>query len=468
MSKEFDTIVIGSGPGGYVCAIKCAQLGMKTAIVEKYRTLGGTCLNVGCIPSKAWLDSSEKYFQLYHHFKDHGIVAEKIGFDFTKMRKRVEKIVHEICDGVNFLMKKNAIEVFHGLGRFQDAHTIDIQGAKEKVVIKGKNIVIATGSRPATLPNISLDKKRIITSTEALYLDSLPKSLAVIGGGAIGLELASVFNRLGTRVTLVEYADSLITTMDKDLGKALYKVLTKEGVKIHTSFAVTSVQVNNNKVTVQAQGIKTQDALNIEADLCLMAVGRKPYTEGLNLEAVGVQVSEKGQIVTNAQLKTSRNHIYAIGDVTKGAMLAHKAEEEGIFVAEILNEQKPHLDYRLIPGVVYTWPEAAGVGATEEQLKNESIPYQSGSFPFKALGRAKASGELEGFVKVLVHKDNDEILGVHMVGPRCADMIGQAVTAMEFKASGEDVARSCHPHPTYTEAFKEACLAASLGKALHL
>ena len=468
MNKEFDTIVIGSGPGGYVCAIKCAQLGMKTAIVEKYSTLGGTCLNVGCIPSKAWLDSSEKYFELLHRFKDHGISVENVELDFHKMRKRVEKIVQEICGGVNFLMKKNSIEVFHGLGRFRDAHTVDVQGEKESFSLKGKNIVIATGSKPSSLPNIALDKKHIITSTEALYLDSLPKSLVVIGGGVIGLELASVFNRLGTKTAVVEYADSLISTMDQDIGKALYKVLKKEGIDIHTGFAVTSAKINNDKVEVSAQGVKTKESLDIEAELCLMAVGRTPYTEGLNLKAAGVDINEKGQIVTNSQLKTAQSHIYAIGDVIKGAMLAHKAEEEGIFVAEIIDGQKPHLDYNLIPGVVYTWPEAASVGATEEQLKTRRISYRSGSFPFKALGRARASGESEGFVKVLVHKDTDEILGVHMVGPRCADMIAQAVTAMEFRASGEDVARSCHPHPTYTEAFKEACLIASTDKALHV
>ena len=468
MNKEFDTVIIGSGPGGYVCAVKCAQLGMKTAIVEKYNTLGGTCLNVGCIPSKAWLDSSEKYFELLHRFSDHGISFGKAQLDFTKMRKRVETVVHDICGGVDFLMKKNAIEVFHGLGRFQDAHTIHIQGEKKTQTIKGKNIVIATGSKPASLPNISFDKKRIISSTEALYLDSLPKSLVTIGGGVIGLELASVFNRLGTKVSVVEYADTLISTMDNELGKALAKILKKEGITIHTGLAVTQATAENKKVCVRGEDRGTKKTLELAAELCLMAVGRRPYTEGLNLEAAGVAVNERGQIVTDAGLRTSRPHIYAIGDVTKGAMLAHKAEEEGIFVAEVLSGQKPHIDYSLIPSVVYTWPEVAGVGATEEQLKHNKTPYRSGKFPFKALGRARAGGELEGFVKVLAHRDTDEILGVHMIGPRCSDMIAQAVTAMEFRAAGEDVARSCHAHPTYSEAFKEACLAASTGKALHL
>ena len=468
MNKEFDVVVIGSGPGGYVCAIKCAQLGMKTAIVEKYKTLGGTCLNVGCIPSKAWLDSSEKYFELLHRFNDHGIKSEKIELDFNKMRTRVEETVQNICNGVNFLMKKNAIEVFHGLGQFQDRYTINISGAEENCSIKGHHIVIATGSKPATLPHIAIDKERIITSTQALSLDQLPKSLMIIGGGVIGLEFASVFNRLGTKVTIIEYADSLIASMDRDLGKTLLKILTKEGVKIHTGFSISQALVNKDKVFIKAQGTKKSTVLEMEAELCLMAVGRRPYTEGLNLEKIGVDINDRGQIVTNAKLMTSQENIYAIGDVTKGAMLAHKAEEEGIFVAELLNGQKPHLNYHLIPSVVYTWPEASSVGFTEQELEGNGTPYRSGNFPFKALGRARVSGESEGFVKVLAHKETDEILGVHMVGPRCADMIAEAVTAMEFQASSEDIARSCHPHPTYTEAFKEACLATAVGKAIHL
>jgi dihydrolipoamide dehydrogenase len=465
--KEYDVTVIGSGPGGYVCAIRMAQLGFKTALIEKYNTLGGTCLNVGCIPSKAWLDSSEKYFELNHHFEDHGISSSKVSLDFGKMRERVEKVVSDTCNGVAFLMKKNKVDVHTGVGSFVDKTTIKISGEKEET-IKSKYTVIATGSKPASLPGIEIDKKKVITSTEALYLDKLPKDLVVVGGGVIGLELSSVFSRLGVKVAVLEYAPSIIGMMDADLGKTLMKTLKKEGVEFYTSHAVQSAEVKGKKVKVTAKALKDDKEISFDADYCLMAVGRRPYTDGLGLENVGITLDERGRVPTDDNLRTPVDNIFAIGDVTKGAMLAHKAEEEGVFVAELLAGQKPHVDHNLIPGVVYTWPEVASVGKTEAQLKEAGVPFKKGAFPFKASGRARASNESDGMIKVLAHKDTDEILGVHMIGPRCADMIMQAVTAMEFRASAEDIARICHAHPTYTESFKEACLAATENRALHI
>jgi dihydrolipoamide dehydrogenase len=466
--KEYDVVVIGSGPGGYICAVRCAQLGMKVAIIEKYKTLGGTCLNVGCIPSKAWLDSSEKYHELTHSFKDHGINFTGVSLDFEKMRERVKKVVSDVCGGVTFLMKKNKIDVYTGMGSFVDAHTIAIKGESETVQIKGAKIVIATGSKPSSLPGVTVDKERVITSTEALVLKELPKKLIVIGGGVIGLELTSVFRRLGTEVTVVEYADSIIATMDAELGKNLFKILKKDGVEFFLGHGVTGVSVSGKKVTVKAKDKKSENIITLEGDYCLVAVGRRPYTEGLNLDAAGVKMDERGRVDTNAHLQTNISHIYAIGDVIKGAMLAHKAEEEGVLVAEYMAGQKPHIDYNLIPGVVYTWPEVASVGATEDQLKSNGREYKTGSFPFKASGRARASNESEGFVKVLADKKTDEILGVHIIGPRAADLIGEAVLAMEYRASAEDIARTSHAHPTYSEALKEACLAATDNRALNI
>jgi dihydrolipoamide dehydrogenase len=465
--KEFDVVVIGSGPGGYVCAIRCAQLGMKVAIVEKYKTLGGTCLNVGCIPSKAWLDSSEKYHELLHSFGDHGINTKEVSLDFSKMRERVKKVVSDVCGGVAFLMKKNKIEVFQGMGSFVDPHTVEVKGEKETVQIKGKKIVIATGSKPSSLPGIKIDKERIITSTEALVLKELPKKLIVIGGGVIGLELSSVYRRLGSEVSVVEFADSIISTMDGELSKSLLKVLKRDGIEFLLGHGVTEVKSSGGKVAVKAKDKNTQNEVILEGDYCLVAVGRRPYTEGLNLDKAGVKVDERSRIETNTHLQTNVPHIYAIGDVVKGAMLAHKAEEEGVVVAELMAGQKPHIDYNLIPGVVYTWPEVASVGKTEEQLKAEKREYKTGSFPFKASGRARASNESDGFIKVLADKKTDEILGVHMIGPRCADLIGEAVLAMEYRASAEDVGRTCHAHPTYSESLKEAALAASENRALN-
>jgi dihydrolipoamide dehydrogenase len=464
---EYDVVVIGSGPGGYVCAIRCAQLGLKTAIVEKYKTLGGTCLNVGCIPSKALLDSSERFHNTVHTHQNHGINVGKVTLDFKKMMDRVQsKVVAPTCEGVNYLMKKNKIDRFEGVGSFVDAHTVKVTGKKEET-LKAKNIVIATGSKPASLPGIEIDKKRVITSTEALVLSELPKKMAVIGGGVIGLELGSVYARLGTEVSIIEYADRIIPSMDKDLGKELQKALKEEGLIFHLSSAVQSVTTKGKKVNLIVKNLKKNEEFTLDADYCLVSVGRSAYTKGLGLENIGLELDQRGRVEVNENLQTKHSHIYGIGDVVKGMMLAHKAEEEGTFVAEVIAGQKPHIDYNLIPGVVYTHPEVAAVGKSEEDLKSAGIAYKKGVFSYKALGRAKASDENFGFVKVLADQKSDEILGVHMVGARTADMIAEAVVAMEFRASAEDIARISHAHPTYTESFKEACLAATENRAIH-
>lgn len=464
----FDVTVIGSGPGGYVAAIRCAQLGMKTAIIEKYSTLGGTCLNVGCIPSKALLDSSEHYFNAVHKFTEHGIDVKEVKPNLPQMIKRKAAVVKQTCDGITYLMKKNKITVFTGHATFNDATTISIaKSEKEKTEIKSAKIIIATGSKPSTLPGIEIDKNRIITSTEALELLEIPKHLIVIGGGVIGLELGSVYARLGAKVTVVEFMDSIIANMDRSLGKELQKVLAKEGFEFLLSHKVTSVSSTAKQVSIDAENNKGEK-VSLKGDYCLVAVGRKPYTENLGLDKAGVKTDDRGRIVTDDHLQTSAKNIYAIGDVVKGAMLAHKAEEEGVLVAEIMAGQQPHINYKLIPGVVYTWPEVASVGSTEEELKVAGVKYKSGSFPFKASGRARASMDTDGFVKVLADVTTDEILGVHMIGPRAADMIAEAVVAMEYRASAEDVARMSHAHPTFTESMKEACLAATGNRAIHI
>lgn len=464
----YDLIVIGSGPGGYVAAIRAAQLGLKTAIIEKYSTLGGTCLNVGCIPSKALLDSSEHYHNAAHTFKNHGIDLKDLKVNFKQMISRKREVVKQNVDGIQYLMKKNKIDVHEGLGAFKDKNTVVIQKeGDKKEEIAGKNIIIATGSKPASLPFINLDKERIITSTEALELKEVPKHLVIIGGGIIGLELGSVYARLGAKVSVVEFMDGIIPTMDKTMGKELQKSLKKLGIEFYLKHKVTGVERKGKEVTVTAQNSKDEE-VTIKGDYVLVAIGRRPYTEGLNAEAAGVKVNDKGQIEVDEHLKTNVDHIYAIGDVVKGAMLAHKAEEEGMLVAEQLAGQKPHINYLLIPGVVYTWPEVASVGYTEEQLKEKGKKYKTGKFPFMASGRARASGDTDGLVKVLADAETDEILGVHMIGPRTADMIAEAVVAMEYRASAEDIARMSHAHPTYTEVFREACLAATDNRALHV
>ncbi len=466
--SNYDVAVIGSGPGGYVAAIRCAQLGMKTAIIEKYSTLGGTCLNVGCIPSKALLDSSHHYHDAIKHFETHGIeISGDVKMNLEKMIARKQNVVDTNTAGIQYLMDKNKIEVFEGLGSFIDATHINIAKADNtSEQIEVKNIIIATGSKPSTLPFIKLDKKRVITSTEALSLTEIPKHLVVIGGGVIGLELGQVYSRLGSEVSVIEYMDRIIPTMDASLSKELQKVLKKQGVKFYTKHKVTAVETSAKEVTITADD-KKGNPVEFKGDYCLVSVGRRPYTDGLALDKAGVTVSDRGQIKVNEHLQTNINNIYAIGDVIKGAMLAHKAEEEGVFVAETLAGQKPHIDYNLIPGVVYTWPEVAAVGKTEEELKEAGVNYKSGQFSMRALGRARASGDIDGFVKILADAETDEVLGVHMCGARVADLIAEAVTAMEFRASAEDIARMSHAHPTYAEAVKEAALAATDNRAIH-
>ncbi len=464
--SSYDVAVIGSGPGGYVAAIRCAQLGFKTAIIEK-ESLGGTCLNVGCIPSKALLDSSHHYYDAVNHFKEHGIEIDAPKVNFTQMVTRKQGVIDQTVSGIKYLMDKNKIDVYVGTGAFKDATHIVVTAADGSTQeIESKNTIIATGSVSSELPFAPTDKTRIITSTEALALPEVPKHLIVIGGGVIGLELGSVYLRLGSDVTVVEYADRVIPGMDGALSKELTKVLKKQGMKFHTSTGVTSVVNNGNDVTLKATSKKGEE-LEITGDYALVAVGRRAFTGSLGLENVGVEVDERGRVKTNGHLQTNVSNIYAIGDVVAGAMLAHKAEEEGVLVAEQLAGQKPHINYNLIPGVVYTWPEVAGVGQTEEQLKEAGVEYKSGSFPFKALGRARASMDTDGFVKVLADKNTDEILGMHIIGARAADLIAEAVTAMEFRASAEDLTRMSHAHPTFSEAIKEAALAATANRPIH-
>jgi dihydrolipoamide dehydrogenase len=465
---DYDVIVIGSGPGGYTGAIRCAQLGLKTAVIEKYATLGGTCLNVGCIPSKALLDSSEHFYNAAHSFAEHGIKLNDLQVDLGQMIARKNGVVDQTTKGITFLMKKNKIDEIHGFGSFVDANTIKIKkddGSEQ--TITGKNIVIATGSKPMSFPSMPIDKKRVITSTEALNLPEIPKHLIVIGAGVIGAELGSVYARLGAKVSFIEFADSMIPTMDKTMGKELQRAVKKLGADFYFKHKVTKVENTGDEVVVS---VDTPDgkSITLNGDYCLVSVGRRPYTDGLNLEAAGLKADERGKIEVDGNLRTNVPHIYALGDVIRGAMLAHKAEEEGTYIAETIVGQKPHIHYRLIPNVVYTWPEVAAVGYTEEEVKQQGIPYKTGSFPFKALGRARASMDIDGLAKVLAHKETDEILGVHIIGPRAADMIAEAVVAMEFRASAEDVSRMSHAHPTYTEAFKEACLAATDNRAINM
>ena len=475
---KYDVTVIGSGPGGYVAAIRCAQLGMKVAIIERYPFLGGTCTNVGCIPSKALLDSSEHFQNASHSFATHGIELSNLKVNLKQMISRKNEVVKQNTDGLKFLMKKNKIDVYEGHGSFVSPTKIRIEkplkenegkGGSEKEIqeLETEKTIIATGSKPASLPGITVDKKRIITSTEILNLEEIPKHLIIIGGGVIGLELGSVYARLGSKVSVVEFLDSIIANMDRSLGKELQKILSKLGFTFYLQHKVKSAEVKSTSVVVSAED-KDGKKLELEGDYCLLSVGRKPYTENLGLEKAGISLDEKGRIPVNENLETSVKNIYAIGDVIKGAMLAHKAEEEGIYVSEIMSGQKPHINYLLIPGVVYTWPEVATVGYTEEELKTKGTKYKTGSFPFRASGRARASMDTDGFVKVFADASTDEILGVHIIGPRAADLIAEAVVAMEYRASAEDIARMSHAHPTYTEAFKEACLIATANRAIHI
>ena len=466
--NSYDVIIIGSGPGGYVAAIRCAQLGMKTAIIEKYATLGGTCLNVGCIPSKALLDSSEHFNNAKHTFGEHGIELKDLKANLKQMIQRKNDVVSQTCAGVKFLMDKNKIDVHIGLGSFIDKNNVKVTAEDGKETkIQGKNIIIATGSKPNYFTGMEPDKKRIITSTEALDLKEIPKKMLVIGGGVIGLELGSVYGRLGTEIEVIENSPSILSAMDGAIGKEFIKILKKDGFKFQLEHKVQKV-VNKGKSVVLTAINKKGESVDFEADYCLVAVGRKAFTSGLNIENAGLVINARGQVEVNNNLQTAVPNIYAIGDVVRGMMLAHKAEDEGVYVAEFLAGQKPHINYNLIPGVVYTWPEIAAVGKTEEELKEAGISYKVGNFPIKALGRARASMDTAGFIKIIADAKTDEVLGVHMIAARAADLIMEAVTAMEFHASAEDMARICHPHPTYSEGIKEAALAATENRALHV
>jgi dihydrolipoamide dehydrogenase len=464
--NKFDVVVIGSGPGGYVCAIRLAQLGFKTAIIEKYNSLGGTCLNVGCIPSKTLLDSSHHYHEIMKNAYSHGIEIEgEVKLNFQKMIDRKNKVVDQTVKGINFLMDKNKITVFNGFGSFIDSSSILIKETGEK--IRFDKCVIATGSKPASLPFINLDKKRVLTSTEALSLKEIPKHLVIVGGGVIGLELGQVYKRLGSEVSVIEYSNKITPFMDKDVSKELLKIFKKEKINFYLSHKVFEVQNKGQSVLVKAKDIDDK-IVEFNSDYCLVSVGRKAYTDGLNLSNIDVACDSNGKIVVNNKFETSTENIYAIGDVISGPMLAHKAEEEGIAVAEIMKNQKPHIDYNLIPNVIYTWPEVASVGKTEDQLINENYDIKVGKFPMRALGRSRASNDLDGFVKIIADKKSDEILGVHIIGARAADLIIEGVTAMEFKASCEDISMMSHPHPTYSEAMKEAALSALENRPLHI
>ena len=464
--NKFDVVVIGSGPGGYVCAIRLAQLGFKTAIIEKYNSLGGTCLNVGCIPSKTLLDSSHHYHEIIKNAYSHGIEIDgEVKLDFQKMIDRKNKVVDQTVKGINFLMDKNKITVFNGFGSFIDSSSILIKETDEK--IRFDKCVIATGSKPASLPFINLDKKRVLTSTEALSLKEIPKHLVIVGGGVIGLELGQVYKRLGSEVSVIEYSNKITPFMDKDVSKELLKIFKKEKINFYLSHKVFEVQNKGQSVLVKAKDIDDK-IVEFNSDYCLVSVGRKAYTDGLNLSNIDVACDSNGKIVVNNKFETSTENIYAIGDVISGPMLAHKAEEEGIAVAEIMKNQKPHIDYNLIPNVIYTWPEVASVGKTEDQLINENYDIKVGKFPMRALGRSRASNDLDGFVKIIADKKSDEILGVHIIGARAADLIIEGVTAMEFKASCEDISMMSHPHPTYSEAMKEAALSALENRPLHI
>ena len=455
---DFDLIVIGSGPGGYVAAIRAAQLGMKVACVEKEKTLGGTCLNIGCIPSKALLNSSEKFTEISKHAEEHGISTGKVDLDLSKLMLRKNKIVKQLTSGIGFLFKKNKITHLQGSASFVDKKTINVSSSEGEKNYSATNFIIATGSSSIAIDAIPVDEKQIVTSTGALALEEVPKSLLVIGGGYIGLEMGSVWSRLGSKVTVVEALDRIVPTMDEEIAKEFMKSLKKQGLEFKLSHKVTSTKVSKSGVDVSMESTDKKQ-ITEKYDVVLMSVGRKPNTEGLNLEGIGLKLNEKKAIEINSQFKTNIESIYAIGDVVPGPMLAHKAEEEGIAVAEIIAGQAGHVNYNVIPGVIYTSPEVATVGKTEEELKIENKTYKVGKFPFMANSRAKVNNETDGFVKILADSQTDKVLGVHIIGPHCGDMIAEMALAMEFGASAEDIARTCHAHPTHTEAIKEAALA---------
>ncbi|MFL2883391.1 MAG: dihydrolipoyl dehydrogenase [Pelagibacteraceae bacterium] len=459
MENNFDTIVIGGGPGGYVCAIRSAQLGLKTACIESRGSLGGTCLNVGCIPSKSLLNLSENFHKAKNNFQNQGIEISEINLNVSKMMSNKDKSVQVLTKGVEFLFKKNKVTYLRGKGVLFSKNNVVVYENGKKTSYEAKNIVIATGSAPSSLPGINIDEKNIISSTGALSLQNVPKELVVIGGGYIGLEMGSVWSRLGSNVTVVEYLDHITPGMDKEISKEFQKILTKQGIKFKLNSKVTGVKNLGKNVKIEFINNSDSKKEEITADKVLVSVGRKPYTEGLNLSKIGIKKDSKGKINVNKKLQTSVENIYAIGDVIDGPMLAHKAEEEGIAVAETLAGQAGHVNYDVIPGVIYTSPEVATVGKTEEQLKKEKISYKIGKFPFLANSRAKVINETDGFVKILADAESDKVLGVHIIGPHSGDMIAEMALAMEFGASAEDIARTCHAHPTHTEAIKEAALA---------
>jgi dihydrolipoamide dehydrogenase len=459
MENNFDVIIIGGGPGGYVCAIRAAQLGLKTACIESRGTLGGTCLNVGCIPSKSLLNLSEMYKKAKNDFNNQGIEISNVKLNLEKMMNNKDKSVQVLTKGIEFLFKKNKVTYIKGKGVLFSKNDVVVYDGEKKTSFKAKNIVIATGSSPASLPGIVIDEKNIVSSTEALSFKKVPKNLVVIGGGYIGLEMGSVWSRLGSEVTVLEYLDHITPGMDKDISTEFLKILTKQGIRFKLKSKVTSIKNLGDQVEVVFENNESLKKEKIIADKALVSVGRKPYTEGLNLTKIGVNKNKQGKIEVNNKLQTSIGNIYAIGDVIDGPMLAHKAEEEGIAVAEILAGQAGHVNYDIIPGVVYTSPEVATVGKTEQQLKKENIDYKIGKFPFMANSRAKVNNETDGFVKIIADSKTDRILGVHMIGPHTGDMIAEMAVAMEFGASAEDIARICHAHPTHTEAIKEAALA---------
>ena len=463
MSESYDVIVIGGGPGGYVCAIRAAQLGLRTACVERRATLGGTCLNIGCIPSKALLQSSENFEEASHAFSDHGVMIDTVKLDLKRMMARKQGVVDANVKGVEFLFKKNKVDWIKGSGRVAAPGKVDVDGT----VYDAKHIVIATGSESLTLPGVDVDERSIVTSTGALELDQVPGHLAVIGGGYIGLELGSVWKRLGAEVTVIEYLDRLVPGMDAEVAKTFERVLGKQGIKFRLGTKVTGARRGNEGVTLTVEPAKGGPAEEILADVVLVSIGRRAYTDGLGLAEAGVALDDRGRVVVDAHYGTNVPGIHAIGDVIAGPMLAHKAEEEGVALAERMAGQAGHVNYDVIPGVVYTWPEVASIGRTEDDLKKAGVSYKVGKFPFTANGRARAMGTTDGFVKVLADSETDRILGAHIIGPDAGGLIAELATAMEFGASSEDVARTCHAHPSLSEAVKEAALAVE-GRALHI
>ena len=460
---SFDLVVIGSGPGGYVGAIRAAQLGLKTAIVEKDKRLGGTCLNVGCIPSKAMLDSSEHFAFSQQGLNEHGVDISGLKLNLPNMMERKDKIVSDLTSGVNYLMKKNKISIFNGLGKVTDLSEVTVYNLDEdkkpgSTCLNTKNIILATGSVPNGLPLLPYDGVKIISSTEALKLSEVPGHLVVVGAGAIGLEMGSVWLRLGSQVTVVEFSDKICGPMDKGTSQRTQQILQKQGMEFIFSAKVTEAKANDKGLTVNYESLKDGHIKSLEADKVLVAVGRGPFSEGLGLDEMGIERDQRGFVQVDDHFRTKYPNIYAIGDLIPGPMLAHKAEEEGVAVAEIISGQYGHVNYDTVPSVIYTWPEVASVGKTEEELKKSNIPYKSGSFPFSANGRAKAMGSTDGQVKILAHKSTDQVLGVHIVGPRASDMIAEAVVIMEFGGSSEDLARSFHAHPTLSEVMREAAL----------